>query len=180
MTTPQRVQLRRTKGWRLPANTVVVARPSIYGNPFRVFEEPTKPTTWTVHYVPNPRIDIGAAIVRLCFARTGRSSRSDRSYRCRAHTGRRGRRRACDDPLTAALSPTEGYSAYALNETAPAQPFVESMFRDPGAMAAACAADALCVGFDSTGVFAAGSASLTAAVGAAWVKAAGAPWARAA
>lgn len=60
MTTPQRVQLRRTKGWRLPANTVVVARPSIYGNPFRVFEEPTKPTTWTVHYVPNPRIDIGA------------------------------------------------------------------------------------------------------------------------
>jgi len=60
MTTPQRVQLRRTKGWRLPANTVVVARPSIYGNPFRVVKEPTKPTTWTVHYVPNPRIDIGA------------------------------------------------------------------------------------------------------------------------
>jgi len=31
---PQRVQLRRTKGWRMPANTVVVARPSKWGNPF--------------------------------------------------------------------------------------------------------------------------------------------------
>lgn len=31
---PQRVQLRRTKGWRMPPNTVVVARPSKWGNPF--------------------------------------------------------------------------------------------------------------------------------------------------
>ena len=29
---PIRVQLRRTKGWRKPANTVVVSRPSIFGN----------------------------------------------------------------------------------------------------------------------------------------------------
>lgn len=33
---PTRVQLRRTKGWRKPAGTVVVARPSRWGNPFRV------------------------------------------------------------------------------------------------------------------------------------------------
>jgi len=33
---PNRVQLRRTKGWRLPPNTVVVSRPSRFGNPFRV------------------------------------------------------------------------------------------------------------------------------------------------
>lgn len=31
---PVRVQLSRTKGWRMPANTVVVSRPSKWGNPF--------------------------------------------------------------------------------------------------------------------------------------------------
>ena len=30
-----RIQLRRTKGWRMPENTVVVARPTKWGNPFR-------------------------------------------------------------------------------------------------------------------------------------------------
>lgn len=29
---PMRVQLRRTKGWRMPPNTVRVCRPSFYGN----------------------------------------------------------------------------------------------------------------------------------------------------
>lgn len=33
---PIRIQLQRTKGWRKPENTVVVARPSRWGNPFRV------------------------------------------------------------------------------------------------------------------------------------------------
>jgi hypothetical protein len=33
--TPQRIQLSRRKGWRLPENTVVVSRPSKWGNPFR-------------------------------------------------------------------------------------------------------------------------------------------------
>lgn len=33
---PQRVQLRRSKGWRKPEGTIVVARPSRWGNPFRV------------------------------------------------------------------------------------------------------------------------------------------------
>ena len=35
---PQRIQLRRAKGWRKPANAVVVARPSRWGNPHRVDE----------------------------------------------------------------------------------------------------------------------------------------------
>lgn len=35
---PHRVQQRRTRGWRKPENTVGVARPSRYGNPFRVGE----------------------------------------------------------------------------------------------------------------------------------------------
>jgi hypothetical protein len=32
---PERIQLRRTKGWRLPDGAVVVARPTRWGNPFR-------------------------------------------------------------------------------------------------------------------------------------------------
>ena len=31
----ERIQLRRTKGWRMPPNTVKVARPTSWGNPFR-------------------------------------------------------------------------------------------------------------------------------------------------
>jgi len=31
---PKRIQRQRTKGWRLPANTVIVSRPSPWGNPF--------------------------------------------------------------------------------------------------------------------------------------------------
>ena len=31
---PHRVQLSRAKGWRKPANTVVVSRPSRWGNPY--------------------------------------------------------------------------------------------------------------------------------------------------
>jgi len=33
---PIRVQLSRKKGWRLPPNTVSVARPHKWGNPFRI------------------------------------------------------------------------------------------------------------------------------------------------
>jgi hypothetical protein len=33
---PQRIQLRRTKGWRKPEGAIVVARPSKWGNPFLV------------------------------------------------------------------------------------------------------------------------------------------------
>lgn len=36
MTGPMPVQIRRVRGWSLPPNTVVVARPGIWGNPFRV------------------------------------------------------------------------------------------------------------------------------------------------
>lgn len=33
---PTRIQLRRTKGWKLPAGAIRVARPSRWGNPFKV------------------------------------------------------------------------------------------------------------------------------------------------
>jgi hypothetical protein len=37
---PARVQLRRIKGWKMPANTVKVARPSKWGNPFVIQFDP--------------------------------------------------------------------------------------------------------------------------------------------
>jgi hypothetical protein len=38
---PIRVQLRRTKGWRLPPNTVSVARPGKWGNPYKAGRDGT-------------------------------------------------------------------------------------------------------------------------------------------
>lgn len=32
---PERIQRRRTKGWRMPEGAVYVGRPTVYGNPFR-------------------------------------------------------------------------------------------------------------------------------------------------
>lgn len=36
---PERVQLQRKKGWRMPPNTVIVARPSRWGNPWKVWKD---------------------------------------------------------------------------------------------------------------------------------------------
>lgn len=33
---PVRIQRKRTKGWRMPENTVYVGRPGKWGNPFKV------------------------------------------------------------------------------------------------------------------------------------------------
>ena len=35
---PSRVQLKRSKGWRMPANTVKVDRTTMFGNPFSIEE----------------------------------------------------------------------------------------------------------------------------------------------
>lgn len=35
---PKRIQRKRTKGWRMPPNTVYVGRPTRWGNPFTVKE----------------------------------------------------------------------------------------------------------------------------------------------
>jgi len=37
---PERIRLSRKKGWRLPDGTVNVARPTKWGNPYRVGEHP--------------------------------------------------------------------------------------------------------------------------------------------
>ena len=33
---PQRIQRKRTKGWKMPENTVYVGRPSKWGNPYGI------------------------------------------------------------------------------------------------------------------------------------------------
>jgi hypothetical protein len=35
---PQRIQRQRTKGWRMPENTIYVGRPTQWGNPFKLIE----------------------------------------------------------------------------------------------------------------------------------------------
>ncbi len=35
---PKRIQLRRTKGWRMPEGAVYVGRPTRFGNPFRAYK----------------------------------------------------------------------------------------------------------------------------------------------
>lgn len=37
---PERIQLSRRKGWRMPGNTVSVARPGMHGNPYIVRFDP--------------------------------------------------------------------------------------------------------------------------------------------
>lgn len=37
--TARRIRLSRAKGFRLPANAVVVSRPSVWGNPFKIGEK---------------------------------------------------------------------------------------------------------------------------------------------
>ena len=39
-TAPVRIQLKRVKGWRMPPNTIHVARGSRWGNPYKVGDMP--------------------------------------------------------------------------------------------------------------------------------------------
>lgn len=43
MSRPVRIQRRRTKGWKMPPNTVSVGRPSKWGNPFWIINEEGAP-----------------------------------------------------------------------------------------------------------------------------------------
>lgn len=58
---PSRIQLRRSKGWRLPRQAVVVSRPTKWGNPYRVGSDVTviavdgQPEHW-------PGIDAATAV----------------------------------------------------------------------------------------------------------------------
>lgn len=49
---PIRIQRRRSKGWKMPENTVCVCRPSIWGNPFSIHP----------HHKPGRQWNCGATI----------------------------------------------------------------------------------------------------------------------
>lgn len=57
---PKRVQLRRTKGWRMPPNTVKVCRPGPWGNPFSVAEYGSRLAVFNYKVRLRGLIDIGA------------------------------------------------------------------------------------------------------------------------
>lgn len=57
---PERIQLRRTKGWRLPAGAVSVARPTKWGNPFRYWHN----RGWWAEPYDWERCGIGYALLR--------------------------------------------------------------------------------------------------------------------
>ncbi len=45
---PERIQLRRTKGWRKPEGVIVVSRPSRWGNPYRVHRVDNDSDSWAI------------------------------------------------------------------------------------------------------------------------------------
>ncbi|RPE05543.1 DUF4326 domain-containing protein [Chitinophaga lutea] len=55
--TPQRIQRKRTKGWRMPPNTVSVTRPGKWGNPFTGVAAAANFKTWLAG---NPVLNIHA------------------------------------------------------------------------------------------------------------------------
>lgn len=72
---PNRIQLRRTKGWRKPEGAVVVARPSKWGNPWAVGEnspwhpyEPMDRAAAVAVYRYGIDTDVGRSMVRADLA----------------------------------------------------------------------------------------------------------------
>lgn len=62
--TPQRIQLRRTKGWRKPESAIVVSRPTRWGNPF------------VLHHHTDGCYDESSPTYYACPGTLGRESRS--------------------------------------------------------------------------------------------------------
>jgi len=54
VSTPVRIQRKRTKGWRMPAEAIYVGRPSRWGNPFRVGDRFVNQGAWSPPRVPYP------------------------------------------------------------------------------------------------------------------------------
>lgn len=51
LTTPQRIQRQRKRGWQMPPNTVYVGRPSKWGNQFVVTEDRTREDVWRAYVI---------------------------------------------------------------------------------------------------------------------------------
>lgn len=103
MSEPMRVQRRRTRGWELPPNTVVVTRPSEWGNPFRVDKateiSPEKgKVTWHVSTETSvwtfPAKDEAQDAAAKLF-RANALSEKNEGYRERARLALKGKNLAC-------------------------------------------------------------------------------------
>jgi hypothetical protein len=50
---PKRIQRKRTKGWKMPPNTIYVGRGSKWGNPFKIYKDkmnsPLLPYGWRIY-----------------------------------------------------------------------------------------------------------------------------------
>lgn len=86
-TRPRRVQRKRTKGWKMPANTVYVGRPSKWGNPYKIGD-----------IIMNERINASRA-VKLYFAALHNHSHPPHCYVEEVKKELRGRNLACWCPL---------------------------------------------------------------------------------
>lgn len=71
---PVRIQLRRTKGWRMPPNTVKVDRTTKWGNPWTITQNRTGSGHWYVDAPNGSTLRIaanreGAALIAVDFFR---------------------------------------------------------------------------------------------------------------
>lgn len=57
MSAPVRIQRKRTKGWKMPENTVYVGRPGPYGNPFTIGAALEAGYRGTVHQLAQMCVD---------------------------------------------------------------------------------------------------------------------------
>jgi hypothetical protein len=62
---PERVQLRRAKGWRMPENTVKVTRPGIWGNPFIVSPKVRPGARSGAEYICVPTVEDAVACFEI-------------------------------------------------------------------------------------------------------------------
>lgn len=62
---PHRIQLKRSKGWRMPENTVKVTRPGYWGNPFTVTTNYKPGTKVGGSYVAVPTVEDAVECYRI-------------------------------------------------------------------------------------------------------------------
>jgi hypothetical protein len=94
MDRPVRVQLRRSKGWQMPENTVVVSRPGPLGNPFIVGRHGTR-----AECVRFYRLMLGGTLLISCDAETFLAQRAYRERLASLLPDLRGKNLACWCPL---------------------------------------------------------------------------------
>ena len=92
---PVRVRLSRKKGWRLPPDTVSVARPGRWGNPFSVAPELAPSTPVGTRYTAMPSVAEAVAAYR----RWIEEDPAGRRIAEQARIELRGRNLACWCPL---------------------------------------------------------------------------------